>query len=1482
MGQPDRPETDFPVVGVGASAGGLEAFRRLLSALPERPGMALVLVQHLDPGRQSLMAGLLAKHTALPVREVVDDMLVEKNHIYAIPPGRRLQVRDGKFHLSELEGSRVVPTVIDHFFFSLAEACGPRAICVVLSGLGADGSRGLRAVKAAGGLTIAADPEQAAFDGMPRSAIATGLADFVLPVEKIPRVLKQCAEHPYVARGGEEPAGNGEGLETVFSLLRARTGHDFRSYKPGTVRRRIGRRMGICHVESLRDYLEVLRRDSGEVRALFQDLLIGVTSFFRDPESWEVLEKEVLEPLIRDLPAGEPLRVWVPGCSSGEEAYSVAMALAEGFERCGCPPRMQVFATDIDDTSVARGRMAAYPKTVLADIPPSRARRFLVEDGERVQISKSLRDSVVFARQNVIGDPPFSRLHLICCRNLMIYLDQETQQRMVELFHFALVRGGCLFLGSSESIGRQERLFQPVSKVDRIFRRRETDDIPRPGLHFQQGGPQTFEPSRPKDPDRPRGVAELARLSLLEHHTPAAVVVDSTGEVRFFHGPVSRYLEFPVGEPTRQAIRLCRKNLRSVLRAAIHRAETSLQPEQMTVCQKSDQGEVAVTLSVRPLGDGDDDRKLLMVTFSERPMEEPEDGFGPTGAEDLIGRLEADLEVTRESLQSTIEEQETANEELKASHEEVMSMNEELQSANEELETSREELQSLNEELTTVNAELEEKVRELESANDDLDNLLSSTDIATIFLDPELGIRRFTPATRKLIHLIPADVGRPLSDIAPRFLDEHIFEDARRVLETQELQEKEIAGSGGESYLRRIVPYRSASGRIDGVVITFSDVSDLRRQARQLQARERQQAAIAKLGQKALAGMPLAAFCGEVVEACATMLGVPMVKVLRKEDASELLLYAGIGWQEGAVGEVRVGTDLDSQAGYTLKSNAPVIVRRLSEETRFRGPELLRRHGVVSGLSVIIGTEQEAWGVLGAHSDEEREFTGDDIHFLQALANIIFELVKRDEVVEELRASRQRYRLVADSMPALLAMCDADERYVFANAAYRDWLGLEPEEMIGRTVLEVVGEEAYAEVEKPIRGVLAGERQRFRAHLAYRLGKIHDVEVDYLPDIQNGEVVGYFAMIQDISERLAAEQLMEDSKRLLESEVASRTDQLRVLSDNVPALFAYIDPERRFRYLNRLHEEEFHMKPGEFIGRPVAEAFGEENYAAIEPYLEVALTGEEQHFEVSVDLPRDGVRAYRVHYVPHLGGAGEVRGIFALSDDVTRMRQLQKDVLEAAEREKERIGRELHDSLCQDLSGVGMLGQALSKKLSRNDSRYTAEVEGLVRRINKITHQSREIARGLCPVALQDRGLGTALGEFCEVVPDLFDGLSCDFEDRLGNFTVEEPVATQLFIIAREAIFNAARHANAELVTVTLSREDRKLLLRVCDDGDGRLDEVTEGLGIRSMRYRALTLGGTFSLQEVEQGTGLQMDCTIRLESEPVPAEDSENPDPNS
>jgi two-component system, chemotaxis family, CheB/CheR fusion protein len=834
----------FPIVGLGASAGGLQALQRFFGALPKQPGLAFVVVQHLDPTHKSETAELLERRSALPVVEVTDRQRVEVDRVYVIPPGSDLAIRDRVLHLSKPTERRGMRMPIDSFLRTLAEDQQERAVAIILSGNGTDGTQGLKAVKAAGGLTMAQDPETADYDGMPRSAVSTRVVDFVLPVDKLAAVLLRYAEHPYTRQQGESKLlidRAPDQLQAILAILRARTKHDFGSYRKGTISRRIERRMSLNHFDEVDRYIQFLQSHPREVKELFSDLLISVTSFFREPAAWRFLEQSVLPRLIRGRADEGGLRAWVPGCATGEEAYSVAMVLLETVQAADRSLAIQVFASDLEQASLEFARAGIYPESITADISPERLRRFFVKGESSYQVSKQMRDMVVFAPQNVISDPPFSRVDLITCRNLLIYLAPEIQRKVVGLFHFALREGGYLFLGNAESVGPHTDLFDPVSKKWRLYRRMGPTRHDRlefplstrldPVSHLEPAAPAIPPPHRDK-------LLTVAQSLVLQRYVPACVLINVKQEILYLFGSTERYLLQPTGSLTPDLLTWTREGLRSKLAATIRRAMQERVRTVSTGSLADGEGETeAVRIAVEPLTAPQEVEGLFLIVFDPEPTSRAGAPAGATesGSEAAIPQLEYELSIMREQLRTAAEQFGSSNEELKSANEEMMSMNEELQSTNEELETSKEELQSLNEELSTVNAQLESKIQEVESTNDDLRNLLSSTDIATMFLDRQLRIKRFTPAITQLVSLLPTDLKRPLADFAQKFTDHRLMTDAELVLTNLMPREAEVQTESGRSYLRRILPYRTEEDRIEGVVVTFTDLTE-RRQAEQARA----------------------------------------------------------------------------------------------------------------------------------------------------------------------------------------------------------------------------------------------------------------------------------------------------------------------------------------------------------------------------------------------------------------------------------------------------------------------------------------------------------------------------------------------------------------------------------------------------------------------------------------------------------------------
>jgi len=823
------PRLSFPVIGIGASAGGLEAVSALISALPADTGMAFVFIQHLPPEHKSMIAEILSKRTAMPVQQVEDGMAIQPDHVYVIRPGNTMTIENGVLRLRASVDKPGHSRPIDDFFRSLAEEQRERAICIVMSGMGSNGSAGAQAVKAVGGLCVAQDPETAEFTPMPRHLIESGYADYVLRPRDMPDVLLSYAFHPYV-RGQAEKAGgelakrDQQHLREILAVLRTRTRQDFTGYRKPTVLRRIHRRMGLSRTTKLGDYAKLLRQSPSEVAALADDLLINVTGFFRDPETWEALRQRVIVPLIASRADDESVRTWVAACASGEEAYTLAMLLVEEAERASKRLDIKVFATDTAERSLQNARAGVYLGGIESEIAPSRLERFFVQDDAVYRVRQELRELVVFAPQNMLHDPPFSRLDIVTCRNLLIYLEPDVQQRILTLLHFGLREGGTLFLGTSETVGVDD-LFELIDKKARIYRRigptrHGSVDFPLPAILSGRAEPSLAEgralAGRPS-------LAQMTARALLEHHTPAAVTIDRDYRIVYFHGDTEPFIASPRGEPTRDLLQLVRESIRGAVRTVVQRAASG--EAVATVLDgwiETRPGHVArIEVTASPL-DGRHAPDHMVVSFHERGGQPKEKAAAAErdgkGASDELRRV-------RDELRSTIEELQASNEELKASHEEVVSTNEELQSSNEELETSREEMQSLNEELSTVNNQLQAKIEEHQAAHSDLASLLASTDMAVLFLDTRFRIRRYTPQVRELLDLLESDLGRPLSDLARKFTDPDLIADAQAVLATLQPREREVAGERGRCYLRRVTAYRTGDNRIDGVVVTFVDIS---------------------------------------------------------------------------------------------------------------------------------------------------------------------------------------------------------------------------------------------------------------------------------------------------------------------------------------------------------------------------------------------------------------------------------------------------------------------------------------------------------------------------------------------------------------------------------------------------------------------------------------------------------------------------------
>lgn len=850
----ERENAAFPVVGIGASAGGLAAFEAFFSGMPadRDTGMAFVLVQHLAPDHKSILAELVKRYTRMEVFEVQDGMKVAPNCAYIIPPNHDMALLNGSLQLLEPTAERGHRLPIDFFFRSLAQDQHERAVCIILSGTGSDGALGAREVKGAGGLVMVQSPESTEFDGMPRSAIATGLVDSVLAPAEMPAQLLAYIGHAFgpQPKPSESLLPKAEHLlNKVFLVLRTQTGHDFSQYKQNTICRRIERRMAVQQIEQLSEYVSFLQQTPAEVEALFRDLLIGVTHFFRDPEAFDVLAKEVLAKLFEEKAVGTPIRIWVPGCSTGEEAYSIAILMREQAEARKSAHGIQIFATDIDSRAIATARTGLYPASIANDITQERLERFFSSEqgGNYRRAHKIIRDMIVFSEQDLVKDPPFSRLDLISCRNLMIYMGPELQKKVIPLFHYALNPGGALFVGTAESVGEFTNRFTATDRKWKIYRSTKSSDdrarsiVPMIVSPLGRAASGVAAP-RALRSDVRIALRNLLEVTLLREQTPAAALVDEQGEILYLHGRTGRFLEPAAGDPAMNILKMAREGLRRDLATALHRAASHQEVARCAGLRVKTNGDFTlVDLSVQPLpfaAEHGVEQKCFLVVLRDTPVptgaqaaspaQEPAQD-GRDAVDPRIAQLEKELRSKEEYLQSAIEEMETANEELKSSNGELQSTNEELQSTNEELETSKEELQSLNEELSTVNAELQTKLVDLSRANNDMNNLLAGTGIGTVYLDLNLRIQRFTPAITQIIHLIQTDIGRPVGHIVSN-LDGYadLVADVQGVLDTLVPREIEVKTQEGAWYLLRIRPYRTLENVIEGVVITFTDITELK------------------------------------------------------------------------------------------------------------------------------------------------------------------------------------------------------------------------------------------------------------------------------------------------------------------------------------------------------------------------------------------------------------------------------------------------------------------------------------------------------------------------------------------------------------------------------------------------------------------------------------------------------------------------------
>lgn len=1003
------------VVGIAVSTGCFSVLQEFFRAVNKRSGIAYLITHRLEATEAAQIEELLCQHGVLSLEKIKSGAILQSDAVYFVDPGTALSFNGKELKIDEDLKPMDFSDEIDYLWISLAVEQGPKSVGVLFTGAGVHGLSGFRAIGAHEGLIITQSQEEEEGGQPSTDAFGANLVDRTMKASAIPDFLDRYSRQPFLESSSDYPDEEASGLHSIFAVLQAKEDFDLSQYKESTVRRRISRRLSMSDSSSIHDYAKLLKEHSRERRMLMRDLMINVTDFFRDQKAFDILSAQALRSITHGAEDGETIRIWVAGCATGEEAYSIAMLAWEAIVASGKRLELSIFATDVLEESIRIARKGVYAKGALERVPDELFNKyFSKQDDDLYGIKGFLRDKVSFATQNIYADPPFSRMHLISCRNLLIYLRRSTQDRVLKSFFFSLRANGFLFLGTSESIGDNRKLFRQVSPKWRIYQKM---DNPEFGLNHRVGSAYQTRRFVEMEHRPPRvRVQELnsAQHALLSCVSPS-VVIGVDNQILYIHGDASEFLYLPSGVPQLDLFKTLHRDLRSRVRSAAFQARRTQEckavtlPAAFTAQFPEKHGWAAI---IKPVQSGDLDRGALVISFEPGLANSDTAKASSATANDherMIESLEHELQQTQDELRSTTEELETSTEELKASHEEALSTNEELQSANEELEASTEELRSLNEKLSSMNAELRDKVAQIQSAHDDLENFFASTNLATIFVDNQLMLRRCTPAAERLLKIGDPDIGRSIAEFTRGLIDGHIIEDATAVIESLEPSEREIVTESDRWFSRKILPFRTADKRIDGAVITFIEITELKNAVNSLAVRERQQAFVAKFGVEALSSHNFPLLLKHIVREVAHALDVKFCKILKyRPETNDFLLIEGVGWDDGLVGLATVHNNINTHAGYTLEEQSPVIVEDLAMENRFKGAWILREHGIVSGLSCVIHDHENPFGILTIHTDTRRVFSEDDANFLMAVANLITTAFHRDQAEAQLEQSERR------------------------------------------------------------------------------------------------------------------------------------------------------------------------------------------------------------------------------------------------------------------------------------------------------------------------------------------------------------------------------------------------------------------------------------------------------------------------------------------